>query len=108
VCPFGAIEAFNPYEYPPISDIEADIRAVTSNTIIVDADQIAIEAGNVLAANVVMIGILAGLNAIPLKPETLRATVAKFVPQKALDVNMKAFDAGMEIGINNRKQVDDP
>jgi Pyruvate/2-oxoacid:ferredoxin oxidoreductase gamma subunit len=98
VCPFGAIKAFNDWEYPPIAEIEKDLKMASRHVIIVDADQIAIQAGNLLAANVVMLGVLAGIEKVPLKVETMRKTVESFVPKKALDVNMKAFNEGLAIG----------
>lgn len=98
VCPFDAITASNEWEYPPVPEIEKDIRTATRNAIIVDADQMAIDAGNVLAANVVILGILAGLDVVPISVETMRKTVASFVPAKALEVNMRAFDAGLAVG----------
>nr|MDO8085326.1 2-oxoacid:acceptor oxidoreductase family protein [Candidatus Sigynarchaeum springense] len=98
VCPFGAIAVANEWEYPPVPEIEKDLKAASKNAIIVDADEIAIKAGNILAANVVMLGILAGIERVPLKIETMRKTVESFVPKKALDVNMKAFNEGLAIG----------
>ncbi|MBN2152978.1 MAG: 2-oxoacid:acceptor oxidoreductase family protein [Candidatus Lokiarchaeota archaeon] len=100
VCPFGAITAFNDWEYPPVPEIENDLKAASRNVIIVDADQIAVQAGNILAANVVMLGILAGIERVPLNAETMRRTVESFVPKKALEVNMKAFNEGLAIGKN--------
>ncbi len=104
VCPFGAITTFNDWEYPPVPEIEKDLKAASKNVIIVDADQIAIQAGNILAANVVMLGILAGIEKVPLKVETMQKTVASFVPKKALDVNMKAFNEGLAIGKQHKQQ----
>jgi Pyruvate/2-oxoacid:ferredoxin oxidoreductase gamma subunit len=98
VCPFGAITAFNDCEYPPVPEIEKDLRSASKNVIIVDADDIATKAGNLLAANVVMLGILVGIEKLPLKIETMRKTVESFVPKKALEVNMKAFNEGLAIG----------
>jgi Pyruvate/2-oxoacid:ferredoxin oxidoreductase gamma subunit len=103
VCPFGAISAFNDWDYPPVEEIEKDLRTASNNVIIVDADKIAIEAGNILAANVVMLGVLAGIERIPLRIETLKKTVESFVPKKSLEVNMKAFDEGVQIGKDARK-----
>ncbi|MHA1679544.1 MAG: 2-oxoacid:acceptor oxidoreductase family protein, partial [Promethearchaeota archaeon] len=100
VCPFGAIVAYNEWEYAPIKEIENDLKKCSNNAILVDANKLALEAGNILAANVVIIGILAGTGKVPLKKETMRETVRMFVPKKALEVNMKAFDIGLEIGIN--------
>ena len=75
-------------EYPEglIDDIKAlgvDIRAF-------DAPAIAAEAGNARAANVALIGLAA--DALGFDTEILRNAVAACVPEKALEVNMKAFD----------------
>ena len=102
VCPFGAIEAYNEWEYPEIRLIEEDLRAVTNNAIILDANKIALECGNILTANVVLLGVLAGVERIPLSTEVMLENVKKFIPKKALEVNIKAFKRGVEIGLNNR------
>ena len=104
VCPFGAIEAFNEWEYVDVSLIEEDIKSVSENAIILDANKIAIEAGNILTANVVLLGILAGVNIIPLSEKILKETVKRFVPKKALDVNIKAFNMGFKIGKDYKKK----
>lgn len=98
VCPFGAITAYNEWDYPAVADIETDLHTASKNVVIVDADQIAAKAGNLLAANVVMLGVLGGIEKIPIKIETMRKTVESFVPKKALEINMKAFQEGVEIG----------
>jgi indolepyruvate ferredoxin oxidoreductase beta subunit len=63
---------------------------------LLDADQIATDAGSVLAQNVVMLGAASG--AMPLKPESLIAAVKELVPPKTIAVNTKAFDMGREFG----------
>jgi len=104
VCPFGAIEAFNEWEYPDINLIEEDIKSVVKNTIILDANDLAIKSGNILTANVVLLGVLAGVKIIPLSIEILKDTVKNFVPKKALDVNLKAFNTGVDIGLEYKKK----
>ena len=103
VCPFGAIQAFNEWEYPEVKIIEGDIRSKVKNAIIIDAEKLAVEAGNILAANVVLIGVLAGLQRIPIPKEVMKETVKVFIPKKALEVNLKAFDIGLNIGVNYKK-----
>ena len=103
VCPFDAISAYNEWEYPPVVEIEKDINQASKNTILVDAEKIAIDCGNVLAANVVILGILAGLDVIPIKEDTLRKTVSAFVPKRALEVNLDAFNRGIHIGKNYKE-----
>jgi len=98
VCPFGAIEAFNEWDYPEVSLIEQDIKSVSKNVIILDANEIATKCGNPLTANVVLLGVLAGIGRIPLSKKVMLETIKKFVPRKALDVNIKAFKKGVIIG----------
>ncbi|MHA1334623.1 MAG: 2-oxoacid:acceptor oxidoreductase family protein [Promethearchaeota archaeon] len=104
VCPFGAIEAFNEWEYPDVNEIEKDIRSASKNVLILDAEKIAIEAGNILTANVVLLGVLAGIKPIPLSKEILMETIKQFVPKKAIDVNIKAFKMGYKIGIDFKEK----
>ena len=61
----------------------------------VDALAIANELGNVRVVNVVLIGVMAKNTDIPYETwvETIKATV----PPKALEVNLKAFDAGYHL-----------
>jgi len=103
VCPFDAIEAFNEWEYPDVELIEKDIHSISDNVIILDANKLAIEAGNILTANVVLLGVLAGINKVPLSEKVLKETMQQFVPKKALDVNIKAFEMGVEIGLKFKK-----
>ena len=61
----------------------------------VDALSLAIEAGNPKAVNVVLIGVMAKSTDIPYEKwvEALKATV----PEKLLEVNMKAFNLGYNL-----------
>ncbi len=61
-------------------------------TFSIDALSLAKEAGNIKAVNVVLIGFMAKITDIPYENwiETIKTTV----PEKLLDVNLKAFDLG--------------
>ena len=63
--------------------------------ICVDALKLAEEAGNIKAVNVVLIGVMAKNSEIPY--EKWIATIKETVPEKFLEVNLKAF----ELGYNN-------
>ncbi|OPY38956.1 MAG: Indolepyruvate oxidoreductase subunit IorB [Methanoregula sp. PtaU1.Bin051] len=63
---------------------------------LLDAEQIARDAGNPLSVNVVMLGAASRL--MPLKPESLLEAVRRSVPKKTIDVNVKAFEAGQAAG----------
>ena len=76
-------------EYP--ADIESKISEKVDLTC-VDALSLAKQAGNIKAVNVVLIGVMAKNTDIPYEKwiETIKATV----PEKLLDVNLRAFDLG--------------
>ena len=61
----------------------------------IDAMKLAKEAGNIKAVNVVLIGVMAKSTDIPY--ENWVEIIKKTVPEKFLDVNLKAFDAGYNI-----------
>ena len=62
---------------------------------VIDALSLAKDCGNIKAVNVVLIGVMAKSTDIPYEKwvETIKTTV----PEKFLDVNLKAFDAGYNI-----------
>ncbi|MBE7020583.1 MAG: indolepyruvate oxidoreductase subunit beta [Ruminococcaceae bacterium] len=79
-------------EYP--KDIVKKLSAVV-DTLPIDALKLAKEAGNMKAVNVVLIGVMAKSTDIPY--ENWIEIIKKTVPEKFLDVNLKAFDAGYNI-----------
>ena len=76
-------------EYP---ENIADKISSKAELVQVDAAKAAHEAGNIKAVNVVLIGVMAKSTDIPYEDwaETIKTTV----PEKFLDVNLKAFDMG--------------
>ena len=79
-------------EYP--ADIQTKISA-KADAKFVDALALAKEAGNTKAVNVVLIGVMAKSTDIPYEKwvETIKTTV----PEKFLDVNLKAFELGYSL-----------
>ena len=78
--------------YP--EDIESKLSAV-ADTVTVDARALAEQAGNIKAVNVVLIGIAARNTDIPYGKwvDVIKSTV----PQKFLEVNLKAFELGYNL-----------
>lgn len=79
-------------EYP--ADIEKKIGEKL-NLRAVDALSLAKEAGNIKAVNVVLIGILA--KSTDVAKEIWTETIKGTVPEKLLDVNLKAFELGYSL-----------
>jgi 2-oxoglutarate ferredoxin oxidoreductase subunit gamma len=66
----------------------------------VPATRIAEELGKRMVLNVVMVGFFAAVNGL-LKPESLRQAVADSVPPAFKDLNLRAFDKGLEYGLSH-------
>jgi len=74
------------------------IKKTYSNVVSANALQIARESGSIKAVNLVLLGILA--KSISIEKELWLDTIKETVPQKFLEVNIKAFEAGYSIRQN--------
>ena len=79
-------------EYP--ENILEYIGSLHENLVAVDALQKAVECGNAKAANVVLLGVLA--KRLPLEKEIWVKALKAKVPEKLLEINLAAFEAGYE------------
>lgn len=61
-----------------------------------DAEKLAMEAGNIVTTNVVLIGALSQTPGFPLSEEQIKEVIRISVPPKTIDVNMKAFELGVK------------
>jgi len=84
-------------KYPSLEEIrkvvEEDFEA---KFMAFDAEKLAMEAGNIITTNVVLIGALTQTPGFPLSAEHVREVIKVSVPKKAVDVNMRAFDLGVK------------
>ncbi len=80
-------------KYP--DDIVERIQALVPDTLVVDATSTALACGNVKAANVVLLGVLTAAVHLPINE--LEKAIRHIVPAKALEVNLQAFKAGLEL-----------
>ena len=77
--------------YPDISEI-LDVLSEKYIVKAFNADELAFEAGNRLAMNVAMVGAVSGY--LPIPKETLLESIKSLVPQKTIEVNVRAFEMG--------------
>jgi indolepyruvate ferredoxin oxidoreductase beta subunit len=75
----------------PVQDADKRLAAYPGLTLI-DANPLAIQAGNLRAANVVLMGALSAI--VPFDEEHWQAALRERIPAKLLDVNLRAFAAG--------------
>lgn len=82
--------------YPDDERVRQMIDARTPNLLMVPSIRIATEVGNMRAHNVVVLGALSTrIDGVP--ADTWRQVIARWVPQRYLEVNLNAFEAGRKV-----------
>jgi indolepyruvate ferredoxin oxidoreductase, beta subunit len=84
--------------YPSLEFIYDLVRAKVEHLICVDALQLARQAGAELAANMVMLGALAGAERLPISKTNWLTVLKERLPGRFLEVNEQAFALGYELG----------
>ncbi|MDR5695138.1 MAG: indolepyruvate oxidoreductase subunit beta [Armatimonadota bacterium] len=83
-------------KYPSTEEVLEALREVAENVVAVDAVSIARSAGMGKAENMVLLGVLAGVGVLPLRPESLLDAASRLLPPETLEANRRAFFAGMD------------
>ncbi len=83
-------------KYPSIDKLMDDIKELSAKTWVVNATEEAQELGNAIMANVILVGALVGTGLLPLDRKSIEPILQERFP-KVFDINMKAFDRGMEL-----------
>jgi indolepyruvate ferredoxin oxidoreductase beta subunit len=80
-------------KYPDVQEV-LDVLSEKYIVKAFNADELAYEAGSRLAMNVAMVGAVSGY--LPIPKETLIESVKALVPQKTIEVNIRAFEMGRQ------------
>jgi indolepyruvate ferredoxin oxidoreductase beta subunit len=91
-------------KYPHIENILEKLKERSRSVMALDATKLAKEAGTPAAANMVMLGAVAGTGKLPLKKKTLKKIMKTRFSEKAARINIKAFDLGFEVSENWAKK----
>lgn len=78
--------------YPPVEEIVERIGKLVSKVDIIKAGK---EGDSARAANVLMVGALAGSKMVPIAVESYEEAIREIVPPNLLEMNMKAFKEGV-------------
>ncbi len=91
-------------EYPDLQDI---VRSVSGDFHVraVDAVSIARSSGNYKAANIALLGFAIGTGWLPLSMEAVKNQIARTFSKKALEINLKALEAGLQMGRAEQLEV---
>ncbi|MFH1982860.1 MAG: indolepyruvate oxidoreductase subunit beta [Pseudomonadota bacterium] len=82
--------------YPDQEKTCALIAAKTARLVAFDAIALARQAGAVLSLNMVLLGALVQVAALPVTAESVRETIATKTKASFAQINLKAFDLGIE------------
>jgi indolepyruvate ferredoxin oxidoreductase beta subunit len=80
--------------YPSLEEIVAKITVFTHKIVLIEASELANQAGSTLTLNSVLLGASAATENFPVKPESLRKSLRELVPEKHIELNIKAFQLG--------------
>jgi len=80
--------------YPDLKNLQELIRNKAAKLIAFNAADLAKEAGNVLAVNMVLLGALIQTAVLPLNEEDVKEAMKRKTKQQFLESNLKAFDLG--------------
>ena len=83
---------FNVSSVPPLS-----IAIPLAFSIFINAEEVCKPFGSTKFFNIILLGVAAGSGHMGLSRETLLKQIEQRVPSRFLDVNIQAFNAGMEI-----------
>jgi indolepyruvate ferredoxin oxidoreductase beta subunit len=81
--------------YPDLADIKSWVDELSEAAWFMDATEKAIELGNPILGNIMMIGAAAGIGALPLKREDFEAAIAESLSLDKQELNLKAYDMGV-------------
>jgi indolepyruvate ferredoxin oxidoreductase beta subunit len=82
--------------YPSIEEIVAKISQFTKNVTIVETQRLAMDAGSILTRNIVLLGVLAATENMPVKTESVTEALKELIPPKHVEMNVKAFKLGFD------------
>jgi indolepyruvate ferredoxin oxidoreductase, beta subunit len=84
--------------YPSHETIYSLVQEKVAKVVQVDAVALAKKAGSDRAANVAMVGVLAGMNRLPIPEAAWEAALKRVLPPRLFDLNWEAFRQGMDRG----------
>ena len=82
--------------YPDLKESQELIRKKAAKLIAFNAAELAKEAGNVLAVNMVLLGALIQTGILPLTVDNVKEAMQRKTKQKFLESNLKAFELGYQ------------
>ena len=83
--------------YPAIDDLLEKVRSLSSKTYFINATDKALELGNPILANIMLIGAVAGAGLLPITEEGLEQAIRDYLSADKVEINRTAFRMGIEM-----------
>lgn len=80
--------------YPQMQDVLKKLKKLSSKVWILNATEIALEMGDPLYSNIIMLGALSALDLLPVDPEAFGSVAQRIMPAHRLEENLAAFQRG--------------
>lgn len=80
--------------YPEVSKVIATIKELSSRVWTLNATEIALEMGDSIFSNIVMLGALSSIQVLPIDRQTFESVIKELLPSRTIEENMSAFDRG--------------
>ena len=87
--------------YPDMEELQRLIREKTNRLIAFDASGLAVQAGNPMSLNIVLLGALIQIGSLPLSAETIKQAIRTTTKQAFVETNIKAFELGFAAAESN-------
>lgn len=82
-------------QYPDLDEITAWVAELSEASWFLDATEKAMELGNPILGNIMMIGAAAGIGVLPLDRKDFEAAIAENLSADKQELNLKAYDLGV-------------
>jgi indolepyruvate ferredoxin oxidoreductase beta subunit len=86
--------------YPDLEKVKKAIEQLSAKTSYVNATEVALELGNPILTNIILLGALVGAKLLPIDKEDMVPILEERFPGPLFDINLKAFNKGMELIAN--------
>jgi len=95
IMPFNILKSDIPY--PDVKTIFDELKSVSTNLMVLNADEIARSAGNILSLNMVMLGGALAVPDFPISKNSVIEAMKDNLPEKILEINIKALNEGFNL-----------
>ena len=83
-------------QYPPVEAIEAELNKLSGQVQIIEATNLALEAGNSQATNILLMGALTALPSVPIDIDDYERILEQRFSGQVLEMNLKVLRIGYE------------